>query len=1419
MLDNSGKFQLLPLSLEKVLEQITAIALQIQRCNHPEDIFQRAIADMRGLLQADRVLVYRFLSKQDAVVAFESVCRDLQPRLGELISAPSLQETWLERCRSGTLTAIADDWGDLPVCPTNPIEPLQVQENTAALIAPIYHQETLWGLLALYRCRSLGGWQPIEVQYGQQIALHLGIAVQQIAVQPEKLPELKNLPELASPNLQQTQSPVCVEQADRFSNQLSDRFSNQLSDRSGNQLSHQLSDRHPQTQLQTQPQTNPVMQPSSDLLSLALRAAKAGMWYWDFTTQETFWSDENFRLLGYDPQIHKPSYEAWLNAVHPEERETVHRHISEVIAQNISNGVQIYSANLEYRILLPNSEVRWSADIGEILYDASGNPTGIIGIQIDITDRKQAELALQQLNQELELRVQQRTEALQQSEARWEFALEGAGDGIWDWNVQTNQVFLSRQWATLLGYAEDEIDNTLEDWASRIHPDDHVQCEAKLADHFSGKTPIYRQELRVRCKDGSLKWILDRGKVVTWDAQGQPLRMVGIHTDITDRKHAEEQLQTLSNRQKLAIEAGNLGVWDWDLTSDRITWDDHLHQMYDIPPSESGIDYATWEARIHPDDLAACRAAVEQRQVLKTAVRVEFRILLPNGTVRYIESCALTTYDSQGRPNRIIGVDLDITERRLLEAERNGAEAALREHQQFLEQIAESTLAIIYVYDLIEQRSIFCSQQIETVLGYSPDEILSMGSALFPQLVHPQDLHSVLHKAEALSQIQDNEYVELEYRIRHKAGGYRWLLSRDRISQRTSSGAPQHMLGIAVDVTNLKESQVKLRQQAERDRLLMTIAQNIRQTLDLEQILATAVEEVRQLLQVDRVVIHRFDAAWNGTVVAESVTAGWQSLLGKEIMDSWLEEGRFHQREQLTAIEDIYRADLYPHQIAMLEQIQVRAKLVVPIVQGNCLWGLLAAHHCEEPRPWQPFEIALQQQLATQLAIALQQSELHQQVQTLNTQLELQVRERTAQLQQSLHFEELLKRITDRVRDSLDEQEILQAAVDELALGLQVEICDTGIYSADQTTSTIAYEYTNAPSQALGHSFTIAEAPNREVYLLLFQGQVCQFCGIDLDHLRPHQGRGAILACPILDENGILGDLWLFKAPQAWFNELEVRLVQQVANQCAIALRQSRLFQAAQLQVQELERLNRLKDDFLSTVSHELRTPVSNIRMATQMLEISLNRLGILGDLTNPIDRYLNVLRTEGQREIGLINDLLDLTRLDAETEPLNLVPIELQFYIPHLAESFVERAHRQQQQIVIRIPENLPTFTTDLSDLERILSELLNNACKYTPEGGTITVSGAKTSEHLEEYLEEYPEEYLELRVSNSGVEISPAERDRIFDKFYRIPNSDPWKHGGTGLGLALVKKLVERLGGTIRVESETGETRFTLKFPLSIG
>jgi signal transduction histidine kinase/DNA-binding response OmpR family regulator len=444
----------------------------------------------------------------------------------------------------------------------------------------------------------------------------------------------------------------------------------------------------------------------------------------------------------------------------------------------------------------------------------------------------------------------------------------------------------------------------------------------------------------------------------------------------------------------------------------------------------------------------------------------------------------------------------------------------------------------------------------------------------------------------------------------------------------------------------------------------------------------------------------------------------------------------------------------------------------------------------------------------------LEQARLHRQVQQFNSELETMIeacnteaRQRNLQLQRALEFEATLKRITDKVRDSLDEDQILQTAVRELAWAVNVGCCNAAVYDLENRSSRVWYEYSASITGYQGQVIAMDSCP--EIYHQLLNGQYFQFCSLNPN---PNRGRVAMFACPMINSDDTVGDLWLVSPAERALDDLEIRLLEQVANQCAIAIRQARLYHEAQIQVKELARLNHLKDDFLSTVSHELRSPMSNMRMAIQMLEHDLkDNTGNKTGASKKSAAYLKILRDECEREIGLINDLLDLQRLEAGQQSLNLDAIQLQEWLPAIVNPFKTRAQERQQSLRLRLSSTPQSFVTDPTCLRRVLVELLTNACKYTPPGGNITVTAAF---HQTGKLETTCS-MLVIVVTNSGIEIPAIELPRIFDKFYRIPSGDPWKQGGTGLGLALIKRLVAHLSGTIQVKSGNGKTSFTVQLP----
>ncbi len=427
---------------------------------------------------------------------------------------------------------------------------------------------------------------------------------------------------------------------------------------------------------------------------------------------------------------------------------------------------------------------------------------------------------------------------------------------------------------------------------------------------------------------------------------------------------------------------------------------------------------------------------------------------------------------------------------------------------------------------------------------------------------------------------------------------------------------------------------------------------------------------------------------------------------------------------------------------------------------------------------------------------------LQQQLQERDAELNYLVEIRTAQLQQSLQFESLLRKISDRVRSTLDEEQILDNVVGELGQSFSTIRCDIGLYDKELTLSTIRYEYTRLDRSTLGTQFPFGT--HRELYDQLLWGWQVQFCNRAQSNHHPDHLL-AKLICPIADDQGTLGDLCISRPPDHAFLEQEISFVQQVTTQCAIAIRQARLFQATQVQVQQLEKINQIKDEFVATISHELRTPLSNMNLAIKMLRIVQERSPDGVDAKQ--QQYLNTLDQECQREIQLVNDLLDLQKLEKQNQELTLTRLSLVDWLPQSLTLFQERFQQKDLKILTEIALESPMIKTDISLLNRIMGELLTNAYKHTPAGQEIRIQLRSSSDR----------KHIELELINTGIEIPPSQYAAIFDKFTRLSDGNPWGKAGTGLGLALVKQAVERLGGTISVTSASQQTRFQLQLPTS--
>jgi len=351
-----------------------------------------------------------------------------------------------------------------------------------------------------------------------------------------------------------------------------------------------------------------------------------------------FVNDAYCRYFGFNPDdLIGRSYSP---VIYEGDRERVEAQVATLSPENPT-------VTIENRVMI-QGEIRWTQWITRMLFDDQGQVIEFQAVGRDITDLKQIE------------------EALRLSEERLKLALEGSGTGLWDWNLITNDAYLSPNWLTMLGYGENELPASSDTWNQLMHPDDRPWVLERLQAHLSDSRVPYVFDYRMRTKSGEWKWVANYGRVVVRDEQGTPLRMVGTHEDISDRKQAEEQLRSLSDRLVLALRSGAIGTWDWDMVHEA-SWDDQMYELYGFQRAIRPAVYQDWIDALHPEDRAMAEAALQAALQGERDFDVEFRIFRPDGELRHMKATALIQRDAQGTPQRMVGINYDITERKQVE--------------------------------------------------------------------------------------------------------------------------------------------------------------------------------------------------------------------------------------------------------------------------------------------------------------------------------------------------------------------------------------------------------------------------------------------------------------------------------------------------------------------------------------------------------------------------------------------------------------------------------------------------------------------------------------------------------------------------------------------------------------------------------
>lgn len=725
---------------------------------------------------------------------------------------------------------------------------------------------------------------------------------------------------------------------------------------------------------------------------------------------------------------------------------------------------QAQTVTTEYRFRHKDGQIRWIANLVQTEWDAADQTWILTAIDIDITDRKRIESALRSSQKRLAF-------LLKSSPAVIYTTLPGEGYPI---------TFVSDNVAALTGFTAEDLYHNPRQWKQQIHPEDIAKIQqAGVILPIRGSICF---EYRFLHRDGHYCWIQDEAVLIR-DEADNPIEIIGYCIDVTTRKSAELALQQLNldlerriqartaalqdSEEKFRQLAENVGkvFWIKDRQGRLLYISPSYEEIWQRPVEQLYQNSQDWLVALHPEDRtrAGLTSKIFQHQQPE---ELEYRLLRPNGDVRWIRDRAFPVRNEQGEFYRIAGIAEDITERKRTEAEHRQAELEIRRSRDLFEAVFQESTDAIFLVDSITWLNVDCNQgAVQLFEATSKEELLQIrGCTLHKHPLSAADL------AIAQQAFQNGEIWSQEIEYRTLKGNSFW----GNVATKRIQVAEQEMTLVRVtDVNDRKQADQILRQQASGESLLKQVAFQTRSSLNLDDILNASIDRVQDFLQADRVLIYRFESDVEGTIVVESVSQPEFSILGRHLEDPCFTRAvaeRYQQGHSHT-ISDIQAEDIPICYVEFLSQLQVRAVLVVPVLQNNQLWGLLIAHHCTAPRQWQLFELDLLKQFADLISIAIHQTDLYAQIESQLKQKEILLKEVHHRVKNNLQVISAMLRLQARTTNDpviLDALEDSRSRLRAIALIHEILYQDNNLerlefhYYIQNLTNTILATYSSS---------------------------------------------------------------------------------------------------------------------------------------------------------------------------------------------------------------------------------------------------------------------------------------------------------------------------------------------------------------------
>ncbi len=1485
----------------KKLQALMGVIGKIRQSLDLETIFKITATEIRQLLNADRVAVYRFIPESDwndGEVVSEDVLPQFSPSLGAKVHDHCFGEQFAANYAKGYVQAVSDIYtARLSPCHLRILKRFQIRAN---LVVPLLQGQHLWGLLCIHSCGKPRDWQEDEIEFAKQVGEHLAVAIYQAELHSQTQRQLAEI-ESTQQKLRDSEQKyhqildsiadmvlvkgpqskiVWANQAFRDYYGMTEEELQGIVDapfsNPDNTLQYIKDDAFVFETGQTlQIPEEPVTRHDSEVRLFstvkapirnedgqitmtvgvsrdmterkaaeeAVKASEAKYRSLVETSQDMIWSvDAQGRFTFVNPAVR------YIYGYEP--AEMLDRPFSDFVTPEQSQKDLAVFARLLAGESVFQYETTQIAKDGSIkhlmfnaiaLYDDSGNVLGSTGTATDITDRKRAESALQRANAELEMRVEERTAELRQtlaalgaSEGKFRTiaaTIPGAlfqfcsREGVWSVDYMSDRI------ADIAGITAAEMMGNITSFISRVHPEDLESFIASINQAVQNIT-LWHYEGRLVKPDGEIRWW--QGDSIPTRSETGEIVFSGVLLDITDRKVAETAIRESQRQLKEAQRLAHVGNWELDPATETVTWSEEIFRIFGLEPAPSAPSREEQIALIHPEDLELWGIEVQRGIEFATPFDFDFRIYRPDSTLRHLNSVGCAETDATGKVVKLFGTAIDITERFLAEealrqaaaeledrvsdrtaelsqavaqleqeiGDRKLAEAALQVSEQNLRTIFNNVYDAIFIHD-VEGNILDVNNRMLEMYGVSQEQATKLS------IINDYSSgdNSIEQTAELWARVLVGETGRMEWKARRPNDGS--TFDAEIAMSKINLNGNVNIIANVRDISDRKLAEVELqRAQQFMESVLKTIPVGV---------VAKEAQELRFVL-------------WNPA--AETLLGfGAAEVMGKNDYD-------FFPTEQADIFTAKDREVLDSGQIVEIAEEDIQTSQGESRIFHTKKTSILDA----DGKP--QYLLAVTEDI-TDRKLA-----------------EIALRRSSAQLKQQADREKLLNSLTAQIRNSLDFDNILAVAVQEIRAFMQIDRCNFGWYRCDEDGAfwEIIQESRNPELPDLIGCYKAADLGSVGEPLLRLETVQVDDVGAIADPVWRKSlssiGYQSMLAIPMQALSGVVSAVSCSHsaAVRPW-TEGEVELLQAITVQLAIALNQADLYAQTRNKARELEQtLQQLTSaqsqliqsekmsslgQLVAGVAHEINNPVNfiygNLSHANEYTQDLLHLIELyqnyypepvpeiqqeveaieLEFLMDDLPKLLSSMKVGADRIQLIVASLRTFSRMDeAEMKAVNIHDgIDSTLMI---LQHRVKAKPNYPEIEVIKEYGQLPLVECYAGQLNQVFMNILSNALDALEErDARLSVEQMRENPSSIRIWTEMPKpDRVLVRIADNGPGMTETVRNQLFNPFFTTKPVGK----GTGMGLSISYQIVtDRHNGSLKCTSAPGEgAQFAIEIPL---